>query len=366
VTLPFLDLSEMHRPLQDHLRAAADRVFAGSQYILGPELEAFEQEFAAFCGVRHCIGVGNGMQAIELGLRAFGVGPGDEVVTVSHTAFPTVAAVTAAGATPVLVDVQQETFCIDPDAVAAAIGPKTKAIVPVHLYGRCADMDAINALAADAGIPVLEDCAQAHGASRDGRRAGTMSAMAAFSFYPTKNLGAFGDAGAVVTDDDELALAVRRLRNYGEDAKNVNVVKGFNSRLDELQAAFLRVKLPHVEAWNAERRAIAAIYDERLADVPGVTAPEPDPGHVYHLYVVRSAAGRQALRDHLADAGIGTHVHYPTPVHLQEAYREGARISGSMAETERLTGEIVSLPAHPGLPHDAANAVADAVRAFGA
>jgi dTDP-4-amino-4,6-dideoxygalactose transaminase len=364
VSVPFLDLRPVHEELRVELEAAVQRVVASSRYVLGPEVEAFEHEFASFCGARHCVGVANGMQALELVLRALGVGVGDEVVTVSHTAFPTAAAVTATGATPVFVDVDPDSHCMRPDALEAAIGPRTRAVMPVHLYGRCADMDAIVAAAERAGVPVVEDAAQAHGASYGGRRAGTLGVAAGFSFYPTKNLGAFGDAGAVVTDDEELAHRVRRLRNYGEESKYVNVVPGFNSRLDELQAAILRVKLPHVELWNAERRRIAATYDELLADVPGVTPPQPDEGHVYHLYVVRSAQ-RDELQQHLRQTGIGAQVHYPTPVHLQEAYwRGGAGVSGSLEVTERLAREVLSLPAYPGLSDAAVREVAGAVLRF--
>ena len=362
MSVPFLDLRPVHEQLGEELLAAVKRVVDSSRYVLGPEVEAFEREFAAFCGARHCVGVGNGMQAIELVLRALGVGPGDEVLTVSHTAFPTAAAITAAGATPVFVDVDPDTSCMSPAALAGGFTDRTRAVLPVHLYGRCADMDAIGALAAQAGVPVVEDAAQAHGASYHGRRAGTMGLAAAFSFYPTKNLGALGDGGAVVTDDDDLALLVRRLRNYGEESKYVNVIPGLNSRLDELQAAILRVKLPYVERWNAQRRALAASYDSLLTG-SAVATPAPDDGHVYHLYVIRSRS-RDALRNHLRVAGIDSQVHYPTPVHRQEAYREGARVSGSLAATETLAGEVLSLPVFPGLAEDDAHAVADAVLAF--
>jgi dTDP-4-amino-4,6-dideoxygalactose transaminase len=362
VTVPFLDLRPAHEEMRKALSDAVQRVVDSSNYVLGPEVDAFEREFAAFCGARHCVGVGNGMEAIELALRALGIGPGDEVVTVSHTAFPTVAAISATGATPVFVDVDADTFCMSPAALAEGVTDRTRAVLPVHLYGRCADMGPICAVAADAGVPVIEDAAQAHGASYGGRLAGTFGAAAAFSFYPTKNLGALGDGGAVITDDEDLALHVRRLRNYGEQSKYVNVTPGFNSRLDELQAAILRVKLPHLERWNAARRAIAARYDELLTDSE-VVLPQPDDGHAYHLYVVRSRS-REALRRHLKSAGIGSQVHYPTPVHRQEAYREGARTAGSLAATEQLSGEILSLPAFPGLKDAQVAEVASAVRAF--
>jgi dTDP-4-amino-4,6-dideoxygalactose transaminase len=362
MSVPFLDLRAAHDPIAAEIEEAVRRVIASSRYVLGPEVEAFEQEFASFCGARHAVGVANGMQAIELVLRALGVGPGDEVVTASHTAFPTVAAITASGATPVFVDVDPCTHCMAPGALAGAFTERTRAVLPVHLYGRCGDMDAIGALAADAGVPVVEDAAQAHGAGYRGRRAGALARAAAFSFYPTKNLGALGDGGAVVTDDEELALRVRRLRNYGEEAKDRNVVVGLNSRLDEIQAAILRVKLGYLEHWNAERRRIAALYDELLRG-SAAAPPEPSDGHVYHLYVVRSTA-RDGLREHLRSAGIGTQVHYPTPVHLQPAYREGARRAGDLSTTERLAGEILSLPAYPGIEASAVERVGEAVRAF--
>jgi dTDP-4-amino-4,6-dideoxygalactose transaminase len=365
MSVPFLDLRPVHEALGEEIEAAIRRVVASSQFVLGPEVEAFEREFADYCGARHCVGVGNGMQAIELILRGLGIGPGDEVVTVSHTAFPTAAAVTATGATPVFVDVDPATFCMRPDALAGAFSARTRAVLPVHLYGRCADVDAIGELAAEAGVPVIEDAAQAHGATLRGRRAGTLGTAAAFSFYPTKNLGALGDGGAVVTDDEGLAQRVRRLRNYGEESKYVNAEPGVNSRLDELQAAVLRVKLPHLERWNLERRRIAALYDELLADTAAVAPPLPDEGHVYHLYVVRSPA-RDALREHLSSAGVGTAVHYPTPVHMQAAYAAGARSAGGLGATERLAREIVSLPAFPGLGEERVAEVAAAVQGFAA
>jgi dTDP-4-amino-4,6-dideoxygalactose transaminase len=280
----------------------------------------------------------------------------------SHTAFPTVAAVAAVGATPVFVDVDRDTHCMRADALADSFTPRTRAVLPVHLYGRCADMDPIRALAAEAGVPVVEDAAQGHGASYRGRRTGTLGHAAAFSFYPTKNLGALGDAGAVVTNDGDLARRVRQLRNYGEEAKHVNVVPGYNSRLDELQAALLRVKLPHLERWNTERRKIASVYDELLSS-SSVSPPVPDDGHAYHLYVVTTPS-RDALREHLGSVGIDSQVHYPTPVHQQPAYRQGVRSAGSLATTEELANEVLSLPVHPGLRDSQVLEVAEAVRAF--
>lgn len=363
MTVPFLDLRPAQDAIREELTAAVRRVMDSSQFVLGPEVEGFEREFAEFCGARRCVGVANGMQAIELVLRALGIGSGDEVVTVSHTAFPTVAAITATGATAVLVDVDPDTFCMRPEALVNSFSARTRAVLPVHLYGRCADMRPIHALAGEAGIPVVEDAAQAHGATYHGERAGTLGRAAAFSFYPTKNLGALGDAGAVVTDDEELAHEVQRLRNYGEESKYVNAVPGYNSRLDELQAAILRVKLAHLERWTAERRSIAALYDELLTGT-STRLPVPDDGHVYHLYVVRSGA-RDALREHLRSVGIGSHLHYPVPVHRQAAYGKGGlRFAGSLQVTDRLAGEVLSLPAYPGLEANQVHEVADAVRSF--
>jgi dTDP-3-amino-3,4,6-trideoxy-alpha-D-glucose transaminase len=360
--VPFLDLRPAHDPLSGDLRDAFERVMASSSYVLGQEVNAFEEEFAAYCGAAQCVGVANGMDAIELVLRALGTGPGEEVVTVSHTAFPTAAAISAIGATPVFVDVDAASFTMLPGALTGAITDRTRAIVPVHLYGRPAHMDLILQTAARAGIPVVEDAAQAHGATYDGRRTGTLGQAAAFSFYPTKNLGAFGDGGAVVTNDEALAAEVRRLRNYGESSKYVNTVRGFNSRLDELQAALLRVKLGHLEDWNAMRRAVAARYDELLAGSAVVT-PAADEGHVYHLYVVRSDS-RDALQRHLAESGVGTSVHYPTPVHRQAAYRDGARQEGSLETTEQLSTQILSLPAYPGLTARDQETVVQAIHDF--
>jgi dTDP-4-amino-4,6-dideoxygalactose transaminase len=362
VTVPFLDFAPAHEELKPQLEAAFQRVVASKSFILGDELEAFEEEFARFCGASYCIGVGNGMDALAIALRALDIGVGDEVITVSHTAFPTVAAIAATGATPVLVDVSEDSFCMDPESLSGAFTTRSRAIVPVHLYGRCADMTAILALAAEAGIPVIEDAAQAHGATYDGRMAGTLGVAGAFSFYPTKNLGALGDAGALVTDDANLAQRARCLRNYGEQRKYLNVVSGQNSRLDELQAAILRVKLPHLARWNRTRRTIAARYTDRLTETP-VQTPGPHDGHVYHLYVIRSS-DRDQLQRHLSGQGIGTQIHYPRPVHRQPACERGVRLASSMKVTEKLAGEILSLPAYPGLHDEQIDEVALAITQF--
>lgn len=358
-------------PLAQYLahRAEVDeaigRVLAGGRYILGPEVEAFEAEFAAYVGVRFGVGVASGTDALVLALRAAGVGPGDEVVTVSHTAVATVAAIELAGARPVLVDIEPDYYTLDPARLERAIGPRTRAVVPVHLYGQPAELGPILEVARRYGLRVVEDCAQAHGAVYRGRRVGAWGDLGAFSFYPTKNLGGLGDGGMVVTDDPELAGRLRLLREYGWAERYVSSLPGFNSRLDELQAAVLRVKLRHLEADNRRRAEIAARYDAGLAGT-AVRPPKVRPGatHVYHLYVVRSWR-REELRAFLAMRGVGTAVHYPVPVHLQPAYRGRVRVAGSLAETERAAREVLSLPIYPELTDREVATVIESIRAFG-
>ncbi|HEX3695662.1 MAG TPA: DegT/DnrJ/EryC1/StrS family aminotransferase [Polyangia bacterium] len=346
---------------QEEIDTALLRVLTGGRYILGPEVTAFETAFAAFVGAAQAIGVANGTDALTLALRGSGIGAGDVVVTTAHTAGATIAAIELAGAIPLFVDIDPATFTLDPDALAAALATPPagvdrtaiRAVVPVHLYGQLADMPAISAIAARAKLLVIEDCAQAHGATLDGRAAGTWGAAAAFSFYPTKNLGAFGDGGAVVTSDGAIAARVRALREYGWHQRYINSEKGpgqgMNSRLDELQAAILRVKLPYLNADNARRVAIAAGYDRGLA-AADVATPHNRPGaaSVYHQYVIRAAA-RDRLRETLAAAGIGTLIHYPVPAHLQPAYQRRLPIAGPMAHTETACRQILSLPMFPEL-----------------
>jgi dTDP-4-amino-4,6-dideoxygalactose transaminase len=336
--------------------AALARVLDGGRYILGPEVEAFEQEFAAYLGAGHAMGVASGTDAVEIALRACGIGPGDRVATVSHTAVATVAAIERAGAVPVLVDIDPATFTIDCNSLADAArrdwGGPLKAVVIVHLYGHPADMPAVLDIASQYGIAVIEDCAQAHGASLDGRKAGTWGDAAAFSFYPTKNLGALGDGGAVVTDNSEVAARVRSLREYGWRDRYVSDEPGVNSRLDELQAAILRVKLRYLDRENARRRELAANYHLALAHAD-LTLPCTRTGacHVFHQYVVRSA-GRDRLRAELQEQGVGTAIHYPVPVHLQPAYRNKVQHVG-LQHTEAVAREILSLPIYPELDPDA-------------
>jgi dTDP-3-amino-3,4,6-trideoxy-alpha-D-glucose transaminase len=345
--IPFNSLLPAYDLIAAEIETAVTRVLRSGSYILGSELESFEASFASYLGVKHAIGVASGTDAIELALRAADVGTGDEVITVSHTAVPTVCAVERAGATPVLVDIDPTTYTIDPRQVEAAITTRTAAILPFHLYGRPADMTALESIAKQHGLLLVEDCAQAHGARHRGRMVGSIGDLGAFSFYPTKNLGAFGDAGAVVTDDDEQAERLRRLRNYGQAKRYQHVEPGINSRLDELQAAILSVKLNHLDANNAIRQQIAAAY---LETIEGVQLPKVDArdGHVFHLFVVQHAL-RDRIRDWLDDRGVETAVHYPTPVHLQEAYRHLGRPEGSLPLTELCARQVFSLPMYVGL-----------------
>jgi dTDP-4-amino-4,6-dideoxygalactose transaminase len=360
--IPFLDVPATYAELRAELDAAAGRVMASGQFILGPDVAAFEEEFAAYCGTRHAIGVGSGLDALRLILLGYGIGAGDDVIVPSNTFIATWLAVSQAGATPLPVEPEAGTHNITPAAVEAAITPSTRAIMPVHLYGQPADMDGFVALGRDLGIPVIEDAAQAQGAAYRGRRAGSLAGAAGFSFYPGKNLGALGDAGAVTTNDDALAERVRLLRNYGSKVKYHHDVPGLNSRLDTLQAAFLRTKLRHLDEWNERRRAVAACYLERLAGVDELVLPAVADGAdpVWHLFVVRHPQ-RDALQARLAEAGIDTLIHYPIPPHLTGAYALAFRGS-ELPIAERLAGEVLSLPMGPHLPLDDAERVAEAVR----
>jgi dTDP-4-amino-4,6-dideoxygalactose transaminase len=349
---------------QTEIDAALQRVLASGRYILGEEVTTFEHEFAAYLGVAQAVGVGNGTEALSLALLAGGLGPGDEVITVAHTAVATIAAIELIGATPVLVDIEPDTFTLDPAQLPAALTAHTKAILPVHLYGHPAALDPILAFARQHGLRVIEDCAQAHGAMYRGRRVGGWGDLACFSFYPTKNLGAIGDGGMVVTSDATLAHRVRSLRDYGWGERYISQHPGWNSRLDEIQAAILRVKLPALETDNATRARHAARYATYLADTEltlPTTRPEAVP--VHHLYVVRSPH-RDALLAHLRQSGIGALIHYPVPVHLQPAYR--GRLPGHtrLPITEQAAREVLSLPMYPELTEAELERVITAVRAF--
>jgi len=330
--------------------AAVVRVMEKGWYILGEQVAAFEREFAAYLGVAHAVGVANGTDALHVALRACGVGPGDEVITVSHTAVATVAAIELCGAVPVLIDVDPVHYTMMPDRLAAAITARTRAIIPVHVYGRPAELDQITAVARRHGLLVIEDCAQSHGADYRGKKAGWIGDIATFSFYPTKNLGALGDGGMVVTNDASRAEQAGLVRQYGWKDRYVSSIPGMNSRLDELQAAILRVKLRHLDAENARRRQIAARYTSLLegANVGLPESPAAHPGHVYHQYVIQ-IKDRDTVRENLDRQGIHTLIHYPVPIHLQPAYAGKIRCAGPMENTERLARSILSLPMYPEL-----------------
>jgi dTDP-4-amino-4,6-dideoxygalactose transaminase len=364
VSVPFGDLARQTASVRRGLDAAIERVLAGGRYVFGEELERFEAEFAAWCGTTHAVGVASGTDAVTIALQAAGVEPGHEVITTANTCVPTIVGIENAGALPVLVDPSPHTRTIDPERVEQAVTRRTKALLPVHLYGYVADLKALRAIADSRGVALVEDCAQAHGAELDGSRAGSIGDTAAFSFYPTKNLGALGDGGAVVTSSDDAAERARLLRNYGERERFEHVLRGRNSRLDPLQAAFLLVKLSHVDAWNERRRAIAARYTKALANT-AVRAPAEPAGrrHAYHLYVVE-VADRERFRAALAEAGVETAVHYPRAVHQQPAYRELGE-GRDLRVSERLVATVVSLPIYPELTEAEVGHVSAAAQAAG-
>jgi len=364
--VPFYELKPATDLIAPELDAAWQRVRQSGWFILGQEVEAFEAEFATYCGAKYCVGVGNGLDALHLILRAMGIGPGDEVIVPANTYIATWLAVSYAGAKPVPVEPDETTHNIDPGRIEAGITARTKAIMAVHLYGQTADMDPINELAERHGLRVIEDAAQAHGARYRGHRAGSLADAAGFSFYPSKNLGALGDGGAVVTSNAALADKVRVLRNYGSRLKYQNEVRGFNSRLDELQAALLRAKLAKLDDWNERRRQIAAAYARELNEVRDLVLPYvPDWAEpVWHLYVVRHPR-REALQQHLHEAGVGTLIHYPTPPHLSPAYSDLGYGPGAFPISERLAKEVLSIPMGPYLAEEQIGVVVQAVRGFG-
>lgn len=359
--VPFVDLRAQYETIAEEMKASVLRALDSQIFVLGPEVEAFEQEFAAYCGVGHAVAVNSGTAALHLALLALGVGPGDEVITVANTFIATAEAISACGATPVFIDVDAQTDLMDPALLESAITPRTRAIIPVHLYGQVAEMEAIRAIAARHNIPVIEDACQAHGATYRGQRAGSLGAIGCFSFYPSKNLGAIGEGGMAVTDSPELAAAMRTLRDHGQSRRYYHDVVGYNYRMSALQGAALRVKLPYLDGWNARRRAHAQRYDRLLAGLPVETTVEAPTGEsVYHLYVVR-VPDRDALRAHLAASGIATGVHYPVPIHLQEAYADLGYRSGSLPVTEEHAAQIVSLPMYAELTDAQIDAVVAAI-----
>lgn len=362
--IPFVTFLPMEKELNEELRGAFDRVFTRSWYIEGVEDEAFEKAFAEYCGTRYCIGVGNGLDALMLALRALGIGEGDEVIIPSNTYIATALAVTYVRATPVFVEPAIRTFNINPDLIEAAITPKTKAIMPVHLYGQACDMDPIMTIAKKYKLKVIEDCAQAHGAIYKGQKVGTFGDAAGFSFYPGKNLGALGDAGAVITNNKELAKMIRALGNYGSDYKYHHIYKGNNSRLDELQAAMLLAKLPHLERMNEERRRIAQMYTEGIKN-PKVITPYvlPDCIPVWHIYGIQCAE-RDTLERHLNEKNIGTNKHYPIPMHLQECYKELGIEKGALPIAEEISATELSIPMYYGMTDEEIQYVIDAINEF--
>ncbi len=366
MSVPFVDLKKGYQAHREEIDAAIRSVVENTDFILGKSVAAFEEEFAAYCGAEFAVGVGSGLEAIKLGLRAMGIGPGDEVICPGHTFIATMLGVTGVGATPVLVDVERGSFNIDPSKIEAAITPKTKAIFPVHLYGQTAEMSAVLKIAARHGLEVVEDASQAHGAKYGEQRVGTFGKFAAFSLYPAKNLGAYGDGGILVTDDAAIAAKVRAVRNYGSAVKYHHEEMGENSRLDTLHAAILRVKLKYLDEGNVGRRRAADWYREALADVKWLELPQVKAGrdHVYHLFVVRCDK-RDALRDYLVAQNVGTVIHYPVPVHKQPCYaRGGLRISGDLTVTEEVADRILSLPMFPEITRGQIDSVAQAVRSF--
>jgi dTDP-4-amino-4,6-dideoxygalactose transaminase len=359
--VPFVDLKALHEPISADLSNAIDRVMRHTAFIQGAEVKAFEDAFARYVGVRQCVAVNSGTAALHLALLALGIGPGDEVITVAHTFIATSEAISAVGARPVFVDVDPVSYTMDPSLVEAAITSRTKAILPVHLYGNLAEMDSLLAIANRHNLPLVEDACQAHGAQYKGRMAGSMGVAGCFSFYPGKNLGACGEGGAMVTNDEALAEKVRMFRDHGSLKKYEHVFPGYNFRMEGIQGAVLAVKLPHLDGWNDRRRALAERYNEGLAG-QGMVLPkeQAQARHVYHLYVIQ-AEDRDALREHLAQRGIETGLHYPVPLHQQEAYASLGYRAGDFPVTEKAAQHIVSLPMYPDMPLEAVDYVSDAI-----
>jgi dTDP-4-amino-4,6-dideoxygalactose transaminase len=363
--IPFLSLDSQNDLVEAEIRDAFERVFFNKWYILGKELQDFEKQYAVFNNVDHCIGVGNGLDALHIALKTLDIGPGDEVIVPSNTFIASWLAVTYSGASIVPVEPRMTTYNIDPDRIEASITTKTKAIMPVHLYGQACEMTAIMRIAQKYGLAVIEDNAQAQGCTYDQKLTGSFGIINATSFYPTKNLGAFGDAGALTTGDEQLARLARVLRNYGSDKKYHNERIGYNSRLDELQAAFLAVKLKYLRGWTSERQAAGAFYDNELSGIPGLVLPAiaPGAGHVYHLYVIRTD-NRDELQNYLEQNGIRSGIHYPVPPHLQEAYRQLGYEKGDFPVAEKIAETCLSLPLNPGMTTAELGFVTDSIKKF--
>jgi len=343
--ISFSGLSEQYKDIKEKIDSAVARVLKSGWYILGKELKAFEEEFAKYCSVKYAVGCASGTEAIALSLMALNITQDDEVITVPNTAVPTISAISMTGAKPVLVDIDKY-FLMDTSKIEKAITKKTKVILPVHLYGQAADMDKINNIATKYKLKVIEDAAQAHGAQYKGKKTGSLSDLGCFSFYPTKNLGAFGDGGAITTNDKMFYERLLMLRNYGEKERYYHAIEGINSRLDEVQAAVLRIKLKYLDRWNSQRKKIAGVYNNLLMDVCAIPLERKESSHIFHLYVIR-AKNRQKLQAHLKKKGIDTLIHYPVPVHLQKAYARLKYTKGDFPVTEQCAQEILSLPMHP-------------------
>jgi dTDP-4-amino-4,6-dideoxygalactose transaminase len=365
--IPLVDLKSQYATIRDEVRQAIDEVLDSMQLTIGPNVRAFDKEWADYCGTTHAIGVGSGTDALQLAIRACGVSAGDEVITVSHTFFATVEAIVYANARPILVDVEERSMLMDISSVASRITPRTKAIIPVHLYGRTVDLKPLRQLAQDHGITIIEDAAQAHGALLDdGKKAGTGGRVNCFSFYCSKNLGAYGEAGSITTNDEKLADDLRALREHGQSTRYYHPIVGYNARLDEIQAAILRIKLRHLDEWNARRQAIAAQYNELIADGDIITPEIPRGGrHVFYCYAIRVPGGRRdALRAFLTERGIGTQIHYPVPIHMQEAAQFLGYRKGDLPVTEKVAGEVLSLPMYAELTDSQVERVATNVTEF--
>ena len=345
--IPLVDLRAQYATIRDEIRQAIDEVLDSMQLTIGPNVRAFDAEWAEYCGTKHAIGVGSGTDALQLAIRACGVSSGDEVITVSHTFFATVEAIVYANARPILVDVDERSMLMDIASVASRITPRTKAIIPVHLYGRTVDLKPLRQLTQDRGITIIEDAAQAHGALLDdGTKAGAGGRVNCFSFYCSKNLGAYGEAGSITTNDEKLADDLRALREHGQSTRYYHPIVGYNARLDEIQAAILRIKLRRLDDWNARRQSIAARYNRQLAGLDVITPEIPSGGrHVFYCYAIRVPGGRRdALRAYLTERGIGTQIHYPVPIHMQEAAQFLGYRKGDLPVTEKVAGEVLSLP----------------------